>query len=102
MTNTGLPGNRHIVDRLADVRGRIKELETEEAELKSRISAEMGGSDSLGGDEFIAIQTLTNRKGGLDEARIAAALKVENLDGYRKPGATVHSLKVERRMAEVA
>lgn len=102
MTNTGLHGNRHIVDRLADVRGRIKEFETEETELKARVSAEMGGRDSLGGDEFIAIQSLTNRKGGLDEAKIAAALKVDNLDAYRKPGTVVHSLKVERRMTEVA
>ena len=102
MTNTGLPGNRHIVDRLADVRAQIKELEVVEGELKARISTEMGSRDSLGGDEFIAIQTLTKRKGSLDEKRICAALKVDNLDAYRKPEVTVHSLKVERRVAEVA
>lgn len=102
MTNTVLSGNRHIVDRLADVRAQIKELGTVEDELKSRISAEMGSRDSLGGDEFIAFQTLTTRKGSLDEARICAALGVDNLDAYRKPDVAVHSLKVERRVAEVA
>lgn len=102
MTNTVLPGNRHIVDRLADVRAHIKELEAVEGELKSRISAEMGMRDSLGGDEFIAIQTLSTRKGSIDEKRICAALKVDNLDAYRKAETIVHSLKVERRVAEVA
>jgi len=96
------PGNRHPVDRLYDVRQQIKALTEEEADLKAKISVEMGGSDSLGGDECIASQTLQERKGGLDEARIAAALGVGNLDDYRKPASTFVVIKVEQRAREAA
>ena len=102
MTDTSLPinrGNRHPVDRLADVRAEIKRLQDEEADLKALISTEMGSSDSLGGAEFIAFQTIQNRKGGIDEARLKSA--GVDVDLYRKPGSTAHVLRVERRMAEV-
>lgn len=94
--------NRHPVDRLADIRARIKSLQDEEHDLRAQISTEMGAADSLGGDEFIAFQKLQERKGALDEAKIAAALKVENLDPYRKPASTFVVIKIEPRAREVA
>ena len=105
MTDTSLPGNganRHPVDRLFDVRQQIKALTEEEADLKAKISVEMGSADSLGGDECIASQSLQERKGGLDEARIAAALGVGNLDDYRKPSSTFVVIRVEQRAQEAA
>lgn len=100
MTATPVPGNRHIVDQLADVRAQIKDLEGREADLKKQISAKMGAADSLGGDEFIALQTLSTRKGGLDDkAMLAAGIDV---DRYRRPDITVFSLRVERRASEAA
>lgn len=105
MPDTTLPGNsrnRHPVDQLADVRAQIKALQDIETDLKAQISTEMGSRDSLGGDEFIAFQTLQDRKGGLDEVRISAALGVGNLDGFRKPKTTCIVLRVERREVEAA
>jgi hypothetical protein len=101
MPDTSLPinRNRHPVDQLADVRFQIKILQEHESDLKALISAEMGSSDSLGGDEFIAFQTIQNRKGGIDEAKLKAAGVDPDL--YRKPASTAHVLRVERRMAEV-
>lgn len=75
--------NRHIVDQLADVRAEIKVLETRETDLKAKISAAMGGSNSLGGDEFIALQKLSTRKGGIDDKAMKAA--GIDVDKYRKP-----------------
>lgn len=103
MPDNALPinrGNRHPVDRLADVRAQIKKLQDEESDLKALISTEMGSKDSLGGDEFIAFQTLQTRKGGIDEASLKAA--GINPDKHRKPASTSHVLRVERRVAEVA
>lgn len=103
MHDTTLPGNsrnRHPVDRLADVRAQIKALQDEETDLKALISNEMGSRDSLGGDEFIAFQTLQTRKGSIDEASLKAA--GINVDKHRKPPTTSHVLRVERRAAEVA
>lgn len=103
MHDTSLPGNgrnRHPVDQLADVRARIKDLQDREADLKALITAEMGSRDSLGGDEFIAFQTLQERNGSLDEASLRAA--GINPDKHRKPKSVSHILKVERRAAEVA
>lgn len=102
MNNTSLPRNRHPVDQLADVRAQIKKLEADEKALKDQITEMMGAKDSLGGDEFIAFQKLQERRGGLDEARIAEHLGVKNLDPYRKASVAVHVLRVERRAAEVA
>ena len=92
--------NRHPVDRLADVRAQIKALQEEEADLKAKISVEMADADSLGGDEFIAVQTLQDRKGGLDEKRIAETLGVKSLDPYRKPSTVAHVLRIERRVVD--
>lgn len=92
--------NRHIVDQLADVRAQIKELEAREAALKSEISDAMGSANSLGGDEFLAFQKLSTRKGGIDDkAMTAAGIDVAK---YRKPDIAVFSLVVERREVEAA
>ena len=92
--------NRHPVDRLADVRALIKQLQDEEIALKATIAAIMGKADSLGGDEYIASQRLQQRKGGLDEARLYA--EGINLDNYRRPGGTHVVLTLEPRARGVA
>lgn len=92
--------NRHVVDQLADVRAQIKALETREADLKTQVSKQMGSADSLGGDEFIALQVLSTRKGGIDDKKLAAA--GINIDDYRKPDVTVLSIRIERRDLEAA
>ena len=92
--------NRHIVDQLADVRARIKELQDVEKDLKDQVSTAIGQSDSLGGDEFIAWQTLTERKGSLDEKALKAA--GIDTDKFRKAPVAVVTLRVERRVADVA
>jgi hypothetical protein len=94
--------NRHIVDRLADVRAKIKQLQDDEKELKEEVGRQMGAADSLGGDEFIASQSITERKGSIDEAKVAKKLGVENLDAFRKSPSTVVTIRVERRAAEEA
>lgn len=102
MHATPLPGNknRHPVDRLADVRAEIKKLQDEETDLKAQITTEMGSADSLGGDQYIASQSLQERKGGLDET----AMKAAGVDPekYRKPKSTFIILKVEPRVMEAA
>lgn len=90
--------NRHIVDQLADVRAQIKELQGREADLKDAISAEMGERDSLGGDEYIALQKLTTRKGAIDTKAMEAA--GIDPDRFRKPDIAVYSLVIERREVE--
>ena len=90
--------NRHPVDQLADIRAQKKALEEREAELKEVVSGLMGSADSLGGDEFIAMQTVTTRKGGIDEA----ALKKLGVVVPRKPDVIVYSIRTERRASEAA
>lgn len=102
MNAKAMPGNRHMVDRLYDVRQQIKALTEEETDLKAKISVEMGSADSLGGDECIASQSLSERKGGFDEKKLAEALKTTELDQFRKPSTTVMSIKVEQRAREAA
>ena len=102
MHDNSLSRNRHPVDRLADIRAEIKRLQAEEADLKAQISTEMGSRDSLGGAEWIASQTLQQRKGGIDEEKLCQHLGVKSLDPYRKPSTAAHVLRVERRAAEVA
>lgn len=92
--------NRHIVDQLADVRAEKKRLEEREAELRAAISAAMGENDSLGGDEYIAMQKVSERRGALDEKKLAAA--GIDPDKFRKSAVTVYSLVVERRVMEAA
>ena len=92
--------NRHIVDQLAGVRALIKQLQDEEKSLKEQISAAMGSADSLGGDEFIAFQRVSERKGALDEKAMQAA--GIDTDAFRKPPVTVYTLTVEARAVEAA
>ena len=100
MNDTALSRNRHPVDRLADVRTQIKVLEQEEADLKAQITTEMGSGDSLGGDEYIAFQSLQTRRGSLDEAKLRPL--VGDLAAFRKPETTFIVLKVEPRVREVS
>ncbi|HWE98856.1 MAG TPA: hypothetical protein VG248_03580 [Caulobacteraceae bacterium] len=83
MNARSVPGNRHVVDLRADVRAQIKDLQKVEENLKAEISRLMGSDDSLGGDEWIASQTLSTRKGAIDEAKATAA--GVDLNAFRKP-----------------
>ena len=87
--------NRHPVDQLADVRETIKTLQAREAELKDEIGKLMGKADSLGGSEYIARQSLQERKGSIDEAKLKAAGL--DADKFRRPPVTSIVLRVERR-----
>lgn len=101
MNGIGAPGkNRHPVDELADVREAKKSLEAREAELKAEISSLMGSADHFGGEEYIASQRVSTRKGGLDDKAMKAA--GIDVDRFRKPDVTVYSLHVERREVEAA
>lgn len=98
MNATNTPRNRHPVDLLAEARAEIRELQRMEAELREEISRLMGDADSLGGDEYIARQTLSTRKGSIDPKMMEA----DGLDpdDYRKPSSVVMTLAVEPRVAE--
>lgn len=90
--------NRHPVDRLAEVRETIRLLKLTEVDLVNEVSAAMGDDDSLGGDEYIARQKVSMRKGSIDQKRMeAAGIDVES---YRKPETTVFSIRVEKREME--
>jgi uncharacterized protein (UPF0335 family) len=93
--NASAMSNRHPVDQLAIVRQDIKELQARESELKDQIGKLMGTADSLGGDEWIARQSIQERKGGIDEAKLKAA--GIDADAFRKPATTAIVLRVERR-----
>ena len=95
-----MAANRHIVDQLADVRAQIKALGEREDALKTEVSKQMGAANSLGGDEFIAIQSLSTRKGGIDDKKAKAA--GVDLDRFRKPDVAVVTIRVERRANEEA
>ena len=98
ITETPPQTNRHPVDELADVRAQIKELKDREDDLKVIISLDMGDGDSLGGDEYIATQTLSTRKGAIDEKALKAA--GVNVSDFRKADVTVWSLRLERRATD--
>jgi hypothetical protein len=98
MNATATPSNRHIVDQLADVRAKIKDLESVEKDLRERVRTAMGSGDSLGGDEFIARQTLSTCKGSVDNKAVKAA--GIDLDKFRKADTVVYALRLERRVAE--
>lgn len=92
--------NRHPVDQLALIRAQIKELKKHEDALKSQVSGMMGDEDALGGDEFIAVQKLSSRKGSIDAAKMEA--DGINVDAYRKPDIAVVTLNVELRASQAA
>lgn len=90
-------GNRHVVDRLAELRLALKDGNKLEEELKAEVSREMGRSDSLGGSEFVATQSISERRGKLLEKKIAMALGVDNLDWYRGKATEVVTIRTNRR-----
>lgn len=92
--------NRHPVDQLGELREAKKGLEEREKALKDQVSEMMGEKDSLGGDEWIASQSLSERKGSIDEK--AAKADGVDLDKYRKPPTTVMTIRTERRKTEDA
>jgi len=97
--NTTSVSNRHVVDRLADIRAAIKALKKDEAICVSQISEQMGDGDSLGGDQYIARQIISTRKGSIDTGRLEA--DGIDVDVYRKPETVVYSLRLEARVQEV-
>lgn len=88
--------NRHPVDELGEVREEIKTLQAREKELKAVVAEEMGNTDSLGGDEWIARQKVTQRKGTWDEKRLKEALG-DMVERYRKEPTAVYSIETRRR-----
>ena len=94
------PVNRHVVDQLADIRAQIKQLKNDEADCVDEVIAAMTVKDSLGGDQFIAMRTITNRKGSVDyKAMESAGIQV---DLYRKPPTTVCTIRLQERIVEAA
>jgi hypothetical protein len=60
----------------------------------------MAGADSLGGDEYLAMQKLSTRKGAIDTKLMEkAGLDPER---FRKPDTAVYSLVIEPRAQEAA
>lgn len=100
MNAKALPVNRHPVDQLADVREKIKALQEQEDTLRTEVSVLMGGGDTLGGDEFIAKQSISERAGALD----VKAMESDGIDvaKYRKKPSTVYQIRCERRVLEDA
>ena len=92
--------NTHAVDQLASIRAQIKALQEAESALKTQISREIGGGSSLVGDEWIAEQSLTTRKGGLDEKKLVAA--GVDVDAFRKPDSAVLTLRTVLRISRLA
>lgn len=90
--------NRHPVDQLGQIRETIKHLQEREKELREEISEAMGDADSLGGDEFIASQSVSSRKGAIDTKAMEAA--GFDPDRFRKPDTTVFTIRTERRVVE--
>ena len=95
-----LPVNRHPVDLLAETREKIKALQAEEDMLRTEVSVLMGSADALGGDEYVAKQSISTRAGAID----ADALKRAGIDveRFRKKPSTVYTIKCERRVLEDA
>lgn len=83
--------NAHPVDQLVAIRAQIKALQELEATVKTEVSRLIGGAEVLAGDEWAAIQSLSTRKGGLDEK----ALKAAGIDteAYRKDDIAVLTIR---------
>ncbi len=91
--------NSHPVDQLVAIRAQIKALQEAEGALKTEISKAMGAASSLVGDEWIAEQTLTTRKGSIDEKALRAA--GINPDQYRKPELPVYTLRTVLKASRI-
>lgn len=89
--------NRADVDRLADIREKIKSLKKQEDFLRNKILEKMETekSVSIGGDENIAYLIISNRAGSVDTD------KMKNdgidIDKYRRPATITKTLRTERR-----
>lgn len=92
--------NRHPVDQLAEVRAQIKVLTELEASLKDAVSTLMGAGDFVEGDEYVAMQSISERKGSIDDK--AMKLAGINADDFRKAPVTVYSLKTSPKTAQKA
>lgn len=93
--------NRHPVDELGEVREAKKALEEREKALKEKVAAMMGAADSLGGEEFIARQRVSERRGSLDEKALKERFGDEAVETCRKPPTTTYTIETRRR-AEAA
>jgi|GEM_PF-3404178 len=94
-SNNNNNDNRHIVDKLADVRDQIAYLKGVEETLKEQVSRLMGSRMSLGGDEYIATKIIAWRKGAID----AKLLEADGIDieKYRKAQSSSMSIRIEER-----
>ena len=92
------PVNRHPVDRLADMRAQIKALTAEEKTLTAEVSRLIGDGTSAGGDEYIATQSIAERKGSIDPKKLADA--GIDADAYRKKGSVTVTVTLARRVVE--
>lgn len=100
MNAIATPVNRHPVDRLADLRAQMKALEAEEKEAAAEVSRLMGDAPSLGGDEFIATQGISERKGSIDAKKLAAA--GIDVDAYRGAPSVSVRITLARRVQDEA
>lgn len=92
--------NTHPVDQLVALRAQIKALQEHEALLKTEISRVIGDGSCLVGDEWIAEQSVTTRKGGIDEKALKAA--GIDVDAFRKDDTTVYTLRTVLRATRLA
>jgi hypothetical protein len=92
--------NLHPVDQLVAIRAQIKALQELESTVKTEVSRLIGGSETLTGNEWTAIQSLSTRKGGLDEK----ALKAAGIDteAYRKDDISVLTIRTVLRASLAA
>jgi len=90
----------HQVDQLVAIRAQIKALQEIEAGLKTDISRAIGDDGFIIGDEWIAEQSLTTRKGGVDEKKLAAY--GIDVDAFRKPDSVVLTLRTVLRASRAA
>jgi len=87
--------NRHVVDRLADIRDKIAFFKGIENELKEEIARLMGDKTSLGGDNYIAVKVVSERVGSIDAKALAA--DGINVDKYRKAPSQTTAIRLEER-----
>ena len=90
----------HAVDQLVAIRAQIKALQETEAALKTDISRQIGDGNYVVGDEWIAEQSLTTRKGGLDEKKLIAF--GIDVDAFRKADSVVLTLRTVLRSSRAA
>ncbi len=96
MNDTSM-SNRSDVDKLADIREKIKSLKKQEDFLRNKIVEKMEAekSVSIGGEENIAYLITSSRAGTVDTDK----MKNDgiNIDKYRRPATITKTLRTERR-----